>query len=91
MLYFINKVKTTIIKFLTNITCYVKISITGYGRLAQLVEHSLDVRVVRDSSSLSSTIGGSAEKAETDVQSRLFALINLCVCCKEVFEVGKCL
>ncbi len=27
-----------------------------YGRLAQLVEHSLDVRVVRDSSSLTSTI-----------------------------------
>ncbi len=26
-----------------------------HGRLAQLVEHSLDVRVVRDSSSLSST------------------------------------
>ena len=31
------------------------IFVVRYGRLAQLVEHSLDVRVVRDSSSLSST------------------------------------
>ena len=31
------------------------ISLVEYGRLAQLVEHSLDVRVVRDSSSLTST------------------------------------
>ena len=31
-------------------------SATEYGCLAQLVEHSLDVRVVRDSSSLTSTM-----------------------------------
>lgn len=46
---------------------YVIISIMiskGYGRLAQLVEHSLDVRRVRDSSSLSSTRGAVSAIAE---------------------------
>lgn len=71
-------------KFLTIIPIYVKIPLQIHGRLAQLVEHSLDVRVVRDSSSLSST-----SRVSPTAKPRLHVGFGFFLLCPSIMPFGR--